>query len=96
MEAVMVAAQQKKEKIMKHIFGYTLSNKNETELFNLFNEILEQMNGMKADSIERNTAVSSLENITRAIASRLRVSSSWRGAIGGVCRRRAQQKAPAW
>ena len=68
MKAVMVAAKQAKEKIMKHIFGYTLSNKNETELFKLFNEVSEQMNDMKAGSIERNTAVISLDNITRAIA----------------------------
>lgn len=53
---------------MQHIFGHSLSDKNETELFTLFNEVSKQMIDMEAGSTERKNAVSSLDNITRAIA----------------------------
>ena len=53
---------------MEHIFGYTLSNKNETELFNLFKEVSKQMKHTEAGSMERVDALLSLDNITRAIA----------------------------
>ena len=53
---------------MEHIFGYTLSEKNETELFNLFNQVSKAMRQTEAGSMERSDALLSLDNITRAIA----------------------------
>lgn len=54
---------------MKHIFGYSLSDKTETELFNLFNEIAKDMKDRtEAGSPERSDALLSMDNITRAIA----------------------------
>ncbi len=54
---------------MKHIFGYTLTDKAETELFNLFNEVSKEMRDRtEPGSLERSDALLSLDNITRAIA----------------------------
>lgn len=68
MKAVMVAAKQRKEKAMQYITGYSLTEKTETELFNLFNEVSKEMKKIEAGSEERSDALLSLDNITRAIA----------------------------
>lgn len=54
---------------MQYITGYSLTEKTETELFNLFNEVAKEMKATtESGSPERLDALLSIDNITRAIA----------------------------